>query len=404
MSGGTRSFEFAKRLVAKGHEVNMITSSRNSNEKKKWFKTVEDGINVYWLPLPYSNKMNYRKRIKVFFKFALYSAIKSASLSSDIIFASSTPLTIALPAVYASKKNKVPLVLEIRDIWPQIPIALNVLKNPILCFLAGFLEKWSYKHSKAIVTLSPTMKQEIISKNISPKKIAVIPNSADIDNFKNINFNLDNFFKSRPYIKNKPFLLYAGTFGKVNNLNYSIKLAQALLEINSNVNILLIGDGVEKNSLIVEAKKKNVYNVNLFMENRVSKNEIFNSFSAATMCANFVIDKKETWANSANKFFDAMAAGKPIFLNHGGWMQELVSHYDCGLCVYGKSMKDVASELHDLMNNSSWLKKAGNNSFKLAKIFFDRDILADKLEKVLVNTKEGNFDKIEEIASGEYIN
>jgi glycosyltransferase involved in cell wall biosynthesis len=256
MSGGTRSFEFAKRLVAKGHEVNMITSSRNFNEKKKWFKTVEDGINVYWLPLPYSNKMNYRKRIIVFFKFALYSAIKSASLRSDIIFASSTPLTIALPAVYASKKNKVPLVLEIRDIWPQIPIALNVLKNPILRFLAGFLEKWSYKHSKAIVTLSPTMKQEIISKNISSKKIAVIPNSSDIDNFKNINFNLDNFFKSRPYIKNKPFLLYAGTFGKVNNLNYSIKLAQALLEINSNVNILLIGDGVEKSSLIEEAKKK----------------------------------------------------------------------------------------------------------------------------------------------------
>ena len=58
MSGGTRSYEFAKRLVAMGHEVNMITSLRNSNEKNEWFKTVEGGVNVYWLPLPYSNKMN----------------------------------------------------------------------------------------------------------------------------------------------------------------------------------------------------------------------------------------------------------------------------------------------------------------------------------------------------------
>tara|TARA_Y200000002_G_scaffold381355_1_gene395198 strand:- start:452 stop:1708 length:1257 start_codon:yes stop_codon:yes gene_type:complete len=404
MSGGTRSYEFAKRLVAMGHEVNIITSLRNSNEKNEWFKTVEDGVNVYWLPLPYSNKMNYRKRIKVFFKFAIYSAIKSSSLNSDIIFASSTPLTIAIPAIYASKKNKVPLVLEIRDVWPQVPIALNVLKNPILCFLARLLEKWSYKHSKSIVTLSPTMKKEIISKNVIHNKIAVIPNSSDLDNFKNKNFDINDFFKSRQHIKSKPFLLYAGTFGRVNDLSYSIKLAQALLEIKSNVNILLIGDGIEKNFLIEEAKKKNVYEVNLFIEKSVSKNEIFNSFSAATMCANFVIDKKETWANSANKFFDALAAGKPILLNHGGWMQDLVSNYDCGLCVHGKSMNNAALELHELMNDPSKLKKSGNNSLKLAKKFFNRDKLAEQLEKVLINTKEGNFDKIEKIAPGVYIN
>ena len=402
MTGGTRSYEFAKYLVDMGHQVNMITTWRTPDDRKDWFETNESGIKVHWLPVPYSNHMSYALRIKAFILFAWHSARRAASLETDIVFATSTPLTIALPAVYASRKKKVPLVFEVRDLWPTVPIAMNILKNPIMRFLANFLERWAYRHAKSIITLSPTMKEGIISKEVHSSKIAVIPNSCDISNFKYNKILAENFRKKRTWLGNKPLLVYAGTFGKVNDLSYAVRLAAALKKQNSDVRILLIGDGVERQKLIKEAKQQSVFETNLFFENQVPKKEIVACYSASNMCANFVIDIEETWANSANKFFDCLAAGKPIFLNHGGWMQDIVSSYNCGLCMHGKPIDTVAKELDLIMSNSNWLHVAGKSAEKLARDFFDRDILAHQLENVLITTQKGNPEDVEKIAKGVY--
>src|SRR5690554_854503 len=118
MSGGTRSYEMARRMVAAGHEVHMVTSYREQDANRKgWFLTEEAGINVHWYPVPYSNHMGFVQRIKAFIAFALAARKKSVELDGDIIFATSTPLTIALPAVPASRKKKIPMVFEVRDLW-----------------------------------------------------------------------------------------------------------------------------------------------------------------------------------------------------------------------------------------------------------------------------------------------
>ncbi|MBT6673966.1 MAG: glycosyltransferase, partial [Proteobacteria bacterium] len=110
MSGGTRSYEMARRFVQQGHEVHMITSWREPRDDQAWFESNEAGIHVHWLPVEYTNKMSFLNRIKAFLKFAIKSANKTASIKADIIFATSTPLTIALPAVYAAKIQKIPMV------------------------------------------------------------------------------------------------------------------------------------------------------------------------------------------------------------------------------------------------------------------------------------------------------
>ena len=400
--GGTRSYEFAKRLVKMGHEVNMITTWTKPDDRKNWIETEECGIKIHWLPLSYSNHMKYKDRIKAFLIFALKSSKKAASIDADIIYATSTPLSISLPAIYAAFKKKVPMVFEVRDLWPKIPIVLNIIKNPILKIITNTLEYLTYRYAKSIVALSPAMKDGIITRNVSHKKIAVIPNSSDLKNFEYNQKHEMNFRQRRHWLNNNPLLVYAGTFGRINNLQYAIKLAEALKKINSNVKILLIGDGVERNYLINEAKLKKVFEVNLFFENSIPKSNISEIFSSATMCANFVMDVKETWANSANKFFDTLAAGKPIFLNHGGWMQDLITLNNCGLCMHGKPMNLVAEELENAMNNNDWLKAAGKTSRILAKKYFDRDLLAKQLEEVLIATKDGNLQLIEKIAPGIY--
>jgi glycosyltransferase involved in cell wall biosynthesis len=165
-----------------------------------------------------------------------------------------------------AKKKKIPMVFEVRDLWPSVPIALNIIKNPLLRYLANFLERFAYQNSNSIVTLSPTMKKGIVSKGVYSSCIAVIPNSSDMLEFKYNDIEEKKFRQERPWIEKRPLLVYAGTFGKVNNLSYAIRLAKALLERNSKILILLIGDGSEREYLIDEAKKKEYMKLIYFLK------------------------------------------------------------------------------------------------------------------------------------------
>ena len=181
MSGGTRSYEMARRLAAAGHEVHMVTSWRSDDGRSpEWFVTDESGIKTHWLPVPYSNHMSYRERISAFFRFAFLAMSKAKELGGDVIFATSTPLTIAIPAVFASRKKKIPMVFEVRDLWPELPIAMGALRNPVLQWLAHRLERWAYKNAEAVVALSPGMKYGVVNTGYPANRVAVIPNSSDL--------------------------------------------------------------------------------------------------------------------------------------------------------------------------------------------------------------------------------
>ena len=101
--------------------------------------------------------------------------------------------------------------------------------------MAKYLENWSYKNSAAIVALSSTMKTGIIKTGYPKKRVAVIPNISNTLTFK-YNTHLENKFRAeRKWLKDFPLLTYAGTFGKINNVDYLLKLAKELLKQNSNV-------------------------------------------------------------------------------------------------------------------------------------------------------------------------
>jgi len=162
MSGGVRSYDIAKHLVDNDHTVEMVTTNRSSSNSGDWKISNEDGINVHWLSLFYSNKLSYFKRLLAFFSFAYHAAKKGSKLQGDVIFATSTPLTIAIPALYISWKKSIPMVFEVRDLWPDVPIAVGAIKNPIVKYLAKLLESYTYKKSKAVIALSDGMKDGVI--------------------------------------------------------------------------------------------------------------------------------------------------------------------------------------------------------------------------------------------------
>jgi glycosyltransferase involved in cell wall biosynthesis len=404
MSGGTRSYEMARRLVKMGHEVYMITSWRENSDHKTWYETAVEGIHVHWLPVNYSNHMSNIERIKVFFKFALFSARKAVSLKVDIIFATSTPLTIALPAVYASRKLKIPMVFEVRDLWPELPIAMGALKNPVTRFMAHRLEKFAYNNAAAVVALSPGMRDGVQRTGYMPNQVAVIPNSSDIDMFRVDSSAGEKFRAQRAWLGDRPLLVYTGTFGLINGVGYMVELAVELQAFNSDVCILLIGNGKEFDKVKTASESVGVLNKNLFIESQLPKKDIPSVLSAATMVSSLFIDKLEMRPNSANKFFDALAAGKPVMINYGGWMHDLIASRGCGLAMWQIPLNFAAIKLDEVMHNQDWLSKASLASAELASKYFDRDVLVQELESVLIKTLNGQADQVSKIAPGYYPN
>ncbi|MDR8252318.1 glycosyltransferase family 4 protein, partial [Acinetobacter baumannii] len=133
------------------------------------------------------------------------------------------PLTIAIPAVFTARALKVPMVFEVRDLWPELPIAMGALNNKVAQKLAYQLEDWAYKNSKAIVALSPGMKEGIVKTGYPKAKVAVIPNSSDLELFKVEDRRVEEFRKSHEWLQDRPLIVYTGTFGHINGVGYLIE-------------------------------------------------------------------------------------------------------------------------------------------------------------------------------------
>ena len=385
MSSGTRSYEMARRLVKKGHKVFMISSKHSHSEIKVINFSIEEGIHVWWLPVKYSNNMNFIQRIYSFIVYCIYAYIIGRKLNYGLVLASSTPLTVAIPGILLSKIRKVPFILEVRDLWPAIPIKLRIIRNVLLIKLSQYLERISYRLSDKIIALSYGMRDGIINSGINQSKITVIPNGSDIELF-NINSKSDiRFIDQIDWInKDRDIIIYTGAIGKINGLSYMAFMAEEMIKLNPNVLFCIIGDGVEKDKVNLLAKKLGIMNNNFYMVPKMSKKKLPQILSISTVLTSFVINEKILWNNSANKFFDALAAGKPIMINYGGWQADLLNEYDAGIIVSPDDPIIGAKKLNDLLQDKQRLQNMGQAGLELAKTVFNRNELYKSFENVLL--------------------
>ena len=199
--------------------------------------------------------MSFYNRIKSFFYYAYFSSKRGISLGGDLVFASSTPLTIALPAVKIKKKLKINMVFEVRDLWPEIPIALGIIKNPILKFFSKKLEKYAYKNSSKIIGLSEGMCNGIIRAGYDKDLVFNVPNGCDVEFFQNKEqgtFQLKkNFFR-----EGDSLVLYSGTLGLINGVDYLVDIAEKIWPKNNRVKFLVVGDGKMRKKNHHESKEK----------------------------------------------------------------------------------------------------------------------------------------------------
>jgi glycosyltransferase involved in cell wall biosynthesis len=380
-NGGVRSYQFAKRMVESGHQVDLVTSSAFfSVIKPSRFQFISthlvDGINVHVIHIRYDNKMALLRRVIAFLLFMLISSIYVIKLQKrDLVFATSTPLTIGVPALVAKFIHRIPLVFEVRDLWPDVPIAMGFIRNPLLVNLLRWFEMLIYRQSAKIVALSDGMKVEILNKGVDPGKVVVVQNACDIEDFETQEVHDDVVARYRPSVDTK-ICIYAGTFGYVNDLSYLVELASELKRRGDPVRILLIGDGVEKQKIVDNIRREHLEDW-VFMQGPVSKGELISYIQSADACVSTVKNISALFNNSANKFFDALAAGRPIIINHKGWQAEVIEKNDLGI-VLDWDIEKSAERLS--MFFSSGVDSCYHDRVLLfAKENYSRDLLFDKL-------------------------
>lgn len=380
-NGGVRSYQFAKRLVASGHQVDLVTSAAFYPVKKtgkfRFISTqLVDGINVHVIHIKYGNKMSFFRRVISFFLFMLISSIYVLSLGKrDLVFATSTPLTIGVPALVAKFFYRIPLVFEVRDLWPDVPIAMGILKNSLLVELLRWFEMFIYRQSGKIVALSDGMRVEIIKKGIESCKVVVVENACDIEDFAQQKERVDILVQFRQNADTK-ICLYAGTFGHVNGLFYLVELASELKRKGDPVKFLLVGDGIVKQEIVDKIHSEDLDDW-IFVRDPVSKEKLISYIKSADACVSTVRDIPALFNNSANKFFDALAAGKPIIINHKGWQAEVIEKNNLGL-VLDSDVKKSAERL-SLFFSSEIDSSYHDRVLLFAKENYSRELLFSKL-------------------------
>lgn len=366
-NGGTRSFDLARSFKEKGLNIVVVSATDNLDYKgkKRWHVEVKDGLEIHRIYIKYSNEQSYPQRVIAFLKFLIFSIFRLFRLKGDVVLATSTPLTIGIPALVKKWFGGTPFVFEVRDVWPEAVIAIGAINSKWMKYVLYKLEKLIYKNASFIVPLSTDMQKSIVSRypQFKNKTNIVIENIAEINRFQTSDkIKLEDFIGRKPRFS----VLYAGTFGKVNGIKKMIELAERTFLLDKDLVYVVVGSGAEKESVIKMAKEKNVFNMNVFILDPISKQELPAWYNAVSMGSSFVIDIPELWANSANKFFDTLAAGKPLLINYEGWQAHTIKASNIGYVLPFEISRQAALDFVKYTHNNELIAYQRKQSLSLA--------------------------------------
>jgi len=378
-SSGTRSYEFSRALIARGHQVTVICGAHKQSglqlpydAARDWYRGSVDGIDVISLPLAYSNKDSLFRRGWIFLRFALRSVRLALELDCDLVFATSTPITAVIPGLAAKWFRGKPFVFEVRDLWPELPRALG-LRNPFILGGMSLLEFLGYRSADACVGLSPGIVEGIRSRSAASLPIAMIPNGCDLEVFhpsKRTRLSL-------PGIAPGDFVAgFTGAHGVANGLDALLDVAAELKRRgDQRVKLVFIGDGKEKERLAKHAAEAGLTNCLFFPP--VAKTEL-GAITASLDCGLMVLRDVPAFyrGTSPNKFFDYLAAGIPVVNNYPGWLAGLIQENRCGVVVPPNNPVAFADALQRLAVDRTVCRAMGAAARGLAEKEFARPRLA----------------------------
>ena len=340
-----------------------------------------DGIDVLFLNVPYANRYPTPVRLASFAAFTIAAAVAGAlERRPDVVLASSTPLTIGIAGLATARLKRVPFVFEIRDLWPAVPVQLGALKSRPAVRSAEWLERHLYEGADKIVVLSEGAQQDLERRGVPSEKLSLIPNAADLDVFRP--GVVDEGFRASHGLGDRFVALYAGAMGRANGLDQLVGAAEALRRRGDDrVVIVALGDGGERPRLERRVRELGLENLRFLPP--VAKDELAGIVGAADVTLTIFAPYPVLETNSPNKFFDSLAAGKPVVVNLDGWLRRLVEENDAGAWAPAGEPEALAGVLAELAADPERVERMGSNARALAEREFSRDLMAERLARTL---------------------
>lgn len=397
-----RVYELSKYWVSLGHEVTVLTSFPNypdgvihesykSQSKRLFMREEIDGIRVIRTFTIPTHLRSALRRGLYYISFFISSSLAGLFIDShDTVIATSPSLFTGLTGLLVSRIKRMPLVFEVRDLWPEVILAIGAGRESSISYkIFNKIASILYDRSDLIVVVTESFKDQIISsRGIRPDKIKVIENAVDTEFFKP--FTVDSDYITKLGLKGKFIVSYIGTIGYTHGVEVILRAAPEIGRKIPDLLFLIVGSGSDRERLRKIHDDASLNNVR-FLEQQ-PKNTIPMFINASDI--SLVLSIKQPLLNKTifAKVFEPMACGKPIIVGAVGETRDLVvEKADCGVSFEPENPQGLIDSIIRLYNDSELRKKLGDNGRKYVTENFTRARKAanyiDIIEKIIIKTK-----------------
>jgi glycosyltransferase involved in cell wall biosynthesis len=338
----TRSFAMAEALAARGHAVTIacgqyagaVTGLAGGFRRGRRTGPVA-GFRVVEFAIPCGNHQRMAARAAAFLRFAARATALALAGRWDVLVASSTPLSVALPALAAHRLRRLPFVFEIRDPWPELPRAMGIGSPPAWAAMDRLADA-ACRRAAAVVALSDGMAETALAHGAAPATVRVLPNGSDLGLFG------PQVAPWRPLglAPDAVLAVYAGAHGPANGLDQLLRAAALLRAGGAPLVLLLAGDGAEKPRLMAAAAGlDNIRFLDPLPKPRLAGLLAGSQIGVQCLAA---VPAFAEWT-APNKLMDYLAAGLPVVANLGGRAARLLAGDGLGACGIATPPGDAAA-------------------------------------------------------------
>ncbi|TLG80942.1 glycosyltransferase family 4 protein [Vagococcus zengguangii] len=377
----------------RGYDVTILTGIPNYPEGKYYdgycfFSAGKEnfkGMKVVRLPLIPRGKSSIMLALN-YFSFVFFGGIWSLFSRGkyDRVFVYEvSPITQALPAVWFSKRKKIPCDIYVLDLWPENFEVMTGISNKKIIGILNRMVKYIYKNMTNIFVSSPDFKISILQKDVPAEKIKYWPQYAE-SFYEPVNINqLNN--KEKYNIKNNDGLsiTYAGNIGEAQALTTLPQVALLLKNNSQKVCFNIIGDGRDKENLIKKINELDVNDYFNFIEKQPAE-EIKNYLALSDVAFISLSDNPIFSLTIPAKMQSIMACGRPILANSNGVVQTLIDEAECGFYADSGEVEQLYLAIEKFIStDKSELVRMGKNAEVYYKNKFEKKSLLDEMDTYL---------------------
>ena len=365
--------------MAKTHRITLLTTPTWKGQRlTQAFPWVPAGVEIREAQVPYDNKMGPARRALAFAHYAGWAVREGLQIDKpDVIWGISTPLTAAWAAAQVARWRKVPWVFEVQDLWPSFPIAMGAVPTALARRQLFRLEKRLYQSAQHILPLSPDMARYVTGLAIGPEKITTVLNGTDLDLAARATPETVAHLRNEYGLTGKRVILYAGTFGRANDIPTLVAAAETMAAADTDTVWLFLGHGFYEPLIAAAAAR---WPGRIRLVGGQPRHQVFSWFALAEVSVVSFLGLPVLDANSPAKLYDSLAVGTPIVVTNQGWTKALVEQHGCGWYVPAGAAETLVTQLRKLLAQPELLVAAGMRGGQLARETFDRQQLAARMQ------------------------